>query len=161
MAKVYLALGSNLHNPVQQVNDALLALSRLPLTERLATSDFYRTPPYGPQDQDHFLNAVVLLDTQLSPLELLDQTQRIELEQGRVRKAERFGPRTLDIDILLFGNQVIEHPRLQVPHYDMHQRAFMLLPLYQLAPQLQLPDGRKLHTLVNTVDCSSITPWFS
>lgn len=161
MSQVYLALGSNLHDPVQQVKSALLALDQLPLTQRLATSDFYRTPPYGPQNQDHFLNTVVLLQTQLAPLELLDQTQRIELEQGRVRKAQRFGPRTLDIDILLFGHQTIDHPRLRVPHYDMHNRAFMLLPLYQIAPQLQLPDGTKLQHLINALDCSSITLWFS
>lgn len=88
------------------------------------------------------------LDTALAPLELLDVLQRIEQEQGRVRKAERWGPRTLDLDILLYGEQRIDLPRLQVPHYHMHARAFVLYPLAEIAGELILPDGRRLSELL-------------
>lgn len=141
---VWIAIGSNLSSPLDHVQAALSALADVPETALLKVSPFYRTPPLGPQDQPDYLNAVVLLDTRLAPEQLLDQTQRIELEQGRVRKAERWGPRTLDLDILLYGDQVINTPRLTIPHYDMKNRMFMLWPLYQLSPDLHFPDGQPL-----------------
>ncbi|MBP2196527.1 2-amino-4-hydroxy-6-hydroxymethyldihydropteridine diphosphokinase [Pantoea cypripedii] len=159
MTRVYLALGSNLADPLHQVDAALAALDAIPQTTRVATSSLYRTPPYGPQDQPDYLNAVVALETGLTAESLLDQTQRIELEHGRVRKAERWGPRTLDLDILLFGDAVINTPRLTVPHYDIHNRAFMLLPLLELAPQLTFPDGTPLAPLLATLDQSEIRFW--
>ncbi|MDE1189563.1 MAG: 2-amino-4-hydroxy-6-hydroxymethyldihydropteridine diphosphokinase [Pantoea sp.] len=159
MTRVYLALGSNLADPLHQVDAALAALDAIPQTRRVATSSLYRTPPYGPPDQPDYLNAVVALETGLSAESLLDQTQRIELEHGRVRKAERWGPRTLDLDILLFGDAVINTPRLTVPHYDMHNRAFMLLPLLELAPQLTFPDGTPLAPLLAALDQSEIRFW--
>lgn len=159
MIRVYLALGSNLADPLHQVRNALDALAAIPHTRRAAVSSFYRTPPYGPPDQPDYLNAAVALDTQLSPEALLDHTQRIELEQGRVRKAERWGPRTLDLDILLFGDRVLNTPRLTVPHYDMHNRAFMLVPLLEIAPQARLPDGRALAAIAAELDSSAILPW--
>ena len=159
MNRVYLALGSNLADPLHQVRNALDALAAIPQTQRAAVSAFYRTPPYGPPDQPDYLNAAVALDTQLSPEALLDHTQRIELEQGRVRKAERWGPRTLDIDILLFGQQRLHTPRLIVPHYDMHNRAFMLVPLLEIAPDAALPDGRPLRDLLAGLDTSAIRFW--
>ncbi|GLR08724.1 2-amino-4-hydroxy-6-hydroxymethyldihydropteridine diphosphokinase [Mixta theicola] len=159
MTRVYLALGSNLADPLHQVRNALDALAVIPQTRRAAVSSFYRTPPYGPPDQPDYLNAAVALDTQLSPESLLDHTQRIELEQGRVRKAERWGPRTLDLDILLFGDRVLNTPRLTVPHYDMHNRAFMLVPLLEIAPQARLPDGCALAAVAAGLDCSAILPW--
>ena len=159
MIRVYLALGSNLADPLHQVRNALDALDAIPQTRRAAVSSFYRTPPYGPPDQPDYLNAAVALDTELSPEALLDHTQRIELEQGRVRKAERWGPRTLDLDILLFGDRLLHTPRLTVPHYDMHNRAFMLVPLLEIAPQASLPDGRRLADIAAGLDCSAILPW--
>lgn len=159
MTRVYLALGSNLADPLHQVDAALAALDALPDTQRIATSTFYRTPPYGPADQPDYLNAAVALETALSPESLLDHTQRIELEHGRVRKAERWGPRTLDIDLMLFGDAVINTERLIVPHYDMLNRAFMLLPLCEIAPDACLPDGRLLKTILDTLDSSTIRRW--
>ena len=159
MIRVYLALGSNLADPLHQVRNALDALDAIPQTRRAAVSSFYRTPPYGPPDQPDYLNAAVALDSELSPEALLDHTQRIELEQGRVRKAERWGPRTLDLDILLFGDRVLNTPRLTVPHYDMHNRAVMLVPLLEIAPQARLPDGRYLADIVEKLDCSAIHRW--
>ena len=157
--RAYLALGSNLADPLHQVQSALDALARLPQTTLLASSSFFRTPPYGPPDQPDYLNAAVALETTLSPEALLDHTQRIEREQGRVRKDERWGPRTLDLDIMLFGDLTIATPRLTVPHYDMRNRAFMLVPLMSIAPELILPDGTPLKTLVATLDCRAIKSW--
>nr|WP_202629979.1 MULTISPECIES: 2-amino-4-hydroxy-6-hydroxymethyldihydropteridine diphosphokinase [Cronobacter] len=155
----FIALGSNLAEPLTQVNNALAALARIPGSRVVATSSFYRTPPLGPQDQPDYLNAAVALETTLSAEALLDNTQRIELEQGRVRKAERWGPRTLDLDIMLFGDATINTERLIVPHYDMKNRAFMLLPLSEIAPALRFPDGERLADVLERLDCSAIRHW--
>nr|WP_202631555.1 2-amino-4-hydroxy-6-hydroxymethyldihydropteridine diphosphokinase [Cronobacter sakazakii] len=155
----FIALGSNLAEPLTQVNNALAALARIPGSRVVATSSFYRTPPLGPQDQPDYLNAAVALETMLSAEALLDNTQRIELEQGRVRKAERWGPRTLDLDIMLFGDATINTERLIVPHYDMKNRAFMLLPLSEIAPALRFPDGERLADVLERLDCSAIRHW--
>ncbi|EOL9071963.1 2-amino-4-hydroxy-6-hydroxymethyldihydropteridine diphosphokinase [Cronobacter turicensis] len=159
MTLAFMALGSNLAEPLSQVNNALTALARIPHSRIVATSSFYRTPPLGPQDQPDYLNAAVALETTLSAEELLDNTQRIELEQGRVRKAERWGPRTLDLDIMLFGDATINTERLTVPHYDMKNRAFMLLPLSEIAPALRFPDGERLADVLERLDCSAIRHW--
>jgi len=140
----YIAIGSNLASPLEQVNAALSALAEIPQSRVIAVSSLYRTPPLGPADQPDYLNAAVALETSLEAEILLDNTQRIELQQGRVRKAERWGPRTLDLDIMLFGDSFIETPRLTVPHYDMHNRGFMLWPLFEIAPDLRFPDGALL-----------------
>ena len=144
MTVVYIAIGSNLASPLEQVNAAVQAIGAIPDSRIVAVSSFYRTPPLGPQDQPDYLNAAVALDTALAPEALLDHTQRIELQQGRVRKAERWGPRTLDLDIMLFGDEVINTERLTVPHYDMKNRGFMLWPLFEIAPELHFPDGQLL-----------------
>jgi len=159
VTRVYLAIGSNLASPLEQVNAALSALAEIPESQLVAVSDFYRPPPLGPQDQPDYLNAAVALETALAPEALLDHTQRIELQQGRERKAHRWGPRTLDLDIMLFGEMQIDTPRLTVPHYDMKNRAFMLLPLAQIAPDLRFPDGDKLSDLLANLDPSGISRW--
>ncbi|WP_177410193.1 2-amino-4-hydroxy-6-hydroxymethyldihydropteridine diphosphokinase [Pseudomonas sp. LFM046] len=148
MERVYIGLGSNLAEPVAQLRGALAALGELPQTRLAAVSSLYASDPLGPPDQPRYVNAVAALDTQLAPLQLLDALQAIELAQGRVRKDERWGPRTLDLDILLFGQHRIDEPRLQVPHYHMHARAFVLYPLAEIASDLQLPDGRLLQVLL-------------
>lgn len=148
MERVYIGLGSNLETPRQQLQEALGALSRLPHSQLTGRSSLYASDPLGPADQPRYVNAVAALDTELEPWQLLDALQRIEQEQGRVRKAERWGPRTLDLDILLFGNRVISDERLTVPHYHMHARPFVLYPLAELDPELELPDGRHLRELL-------------
>ncbi len=148
MERVYIGLGSNLATPIEQLRSALAALAALPQTDLIAQSSFYSSDPLGPADQPRYVNAVAALDTELSPLALLDALQTIELEQGRTRKAERWGPRTLDLDILLFGERLLDEPRLTVPHYHMHARAFVLYPLAEIAPDLKLPDGRALVELL-------------
>ncbi|NLS52987.1 2-amino-4-hydroxy-6-hydroxymethyldihydropteridine diphosphokinase [Hafnia alvei] len=159
MTRVYIALGSNLANPLHQVQSALNALAELPQTKLIATSSLYRTPPLGPQDQPDYLNAVVALDTDLPAENLLDHTQKIELEHGRVRKDERWGPRTLDLDILLFGDEIINTDRLTVPHYDMKNRQFMLYPLAEIAPELHFPTGESLQSVIAQLGAEPLTRW--
>ncbi|CAQ82899.1 MULTISPECIES: 2-amino-4-hydroxy-6-hydroxymethyldihydropteridine diphosphokinase [Photorhabdus] len=159
MARVYIALGSNLAKPVQQVKNALAALKELPETEFITCSSMYRTKPMGPQDQPDFLNAVVALETTLAPEELLNHTQAIELAQGRVRKNERWGPRTLDLDIMLFGDQVINTERLTIPHYGLKQREFMLYPLAEIAPDLVFPDGEALSERLKHIPENGLALW--
>jgi 2-amino-4-hydroxy-6-hydroxymethyldihydropteridine diphosphokinase len=159
MTLVYIALGSNLASPLEQVNAAIRALSGIPDSRVVRVSSLYRTPPLGPQDQPDYLNATVALETSLSAEALLDHTQRIELQQGRVRKAERWGPRTLDLDIMLFGDAVISSERLTVPHYDMKNRGFMLWPLFEIAPQLHFPDGLALRAALENLGADKPAIW--
>ncbi|EPQ9489567.1 2-amino-4-hydroxy-6-hydroxymethyldihydropteridine diphosphokinase [Escherichia coli] len=159
MTVAYIAIGSNLASPLEQVNAALKAIDDIPESRILAVSSFYRTPPLGPQDQPDYLNAAVALETSLTAEELLNHTQRIELQQGRVRKAERWGPRTLDLDIMLFGNETINTERLTVPHYDMKNRGFMLWPLFEIAPKLVFPDGTGLDNLLRINKFTELNKW--
>lgn len=157
--RVYIAIGSNLASPLEQVNAAIRALADIPDSRVVSVSSLYRTPPLGPQDQPDYLNAAVALETSLAPEALLDHTQRIELQQGRVRKAERWGPRTLDLDIMLFGDAIINSERLTVPHYDMKNRGFMLWPLFEIAPQLHFPDGLALRAALENLGAEKPAIW--
>ncbi|MCX8303981.1 2-amino-4-hydroxy-6-hydroxymethyldihydropteridine diphosphokinase [Enterobacter pseudoroggenkampii] len=159
MTLAYIAIGSNLASPLEQVNAAVQALGEIPQSKIVAVSSFYRTPPLGPQDQPDYLNAAVVLETALDAETLLDNTQRIELQQGRVRKAERWGPRTLDLDIMLFGHETINTERLTVPHYDMKNRGFMLWPLYEVAPDLIFPDGTLLKSILDNLNAEKPARW--
>lgn len=159
MTLAFIALGSNLAAPLEQVNAAVAALAEIPNSRIVAVSSFYRTPPLGPQDQPDYLNAAVALETGLTAEALLDNTQRIELQQGRERKAERWGPRTLDLDIMLFGEQVIDSERLTVPHYDMKNRGFMLWPLFEIAPELHFPDGVALRSILTQLAADKPALW--
>ena len=158
MISAFVALGANLGDPCAQIERAVAALSQLPNSRLIACSPLYGSIPMGPSDQPDYVNGVAWLETDLTAHELLDQTQRIELEHGRVRKAERWGPRTLDLDLLLFGNQQLADSRLTVPHYGMKERAFVLVPLFDLAPDLQLPCGSWLRDLVASCDRSGLMP---
>ncbi|MEX5551380.1 2-amino-4-hydroxy-6-hydroxymethyldihydropteridine diphosphokinase [Pseudomonas pergaminensis] len=147
MERIYVGMGSNLAAPEQQLRSALDALAQLPGTTVAGVSTFYQSDSLLP-GQPRYTNAVAALDSHLAPLELLDALQAIENDQGRER-LERWGPRTLDLDILLFGDRLIDEPRLKVPHYQMHLRAFVLYPLAELAPaSLTLPDGQTLDDLL-------------
>ncbi|HBY9529155.1 TPA: 2-amino-4-hydroxy-6-hydroxymethyldihydropteridine diphosphokinase [Klebsiella aerogenes] len=159
MTLVYIAIGSNLASPLEQVNAAIRALADIPDSRVVSISSLYRTPPLGPQDQPDYLNAAVALETSLAPEALLAHTQRIELQQGRVRKAERWGPRTLDLDIMLFGDAIINSERLTVPHYDMKNRGFMLWPLFEIAPQLHFPDGLALRAALENLGAEKPAIW--
>ncbi len=140
MAIAYVGLGSNLEGPREQLERALQALARLPHTTLLASSPLYRSTPMGPAEQPDYVNAVARLETDLAPLELLDALQATERQQGRVRGPERWGPRTLDLDLLLYDDRRLDSPRLTLPHPGLHQRAFVLYPLHDVAGDgLELP----------------------
>ncbi|MCE9685774.1 2-amino-4-hydroxy-6-hydroxymethyldihydropteridine diphosphokinase [Shewanella sp. AS16] len=147
MVKVYIALGANLQQPVAQLDSAVQALAGLALPGSLRVSPYYASRPMGDVVQPDYVNAVASLDTELAPLALLDALQAIENHQGRLRQ-ERWGPRTLDLDLLLYGDEVLSLPRLTVPHYGMRERSFVLIPLWDLAPELVLPDKTRLETLI-------------
>ncbi|MCS4305918.1 2-amino-4-hydroxy-6-hydroxymethyldihydropteridine diphosphokinase [Rheinheimera pacifica] len=149
--RCYIGLGANLDEPVAQLQQAVQALKQLAGSNLVAVSGFYGSKPMGPQDQPDYVNAVAAIDTTLTAEQLLDALQQIEQLQGRQRKAERWGPRTLDLDILLYGNQVIATERLTVPHYGLRVREFVLYPLYEIAPRLNLPDGTVLSSLLAQV----------
>ncbi len=159
MITAYIAIGSNLGDPIAQAKLAIKALQELPQTHVSKTSSLYSSQPMGPQDQPNYINAVVEIKTTLAPLDLLDATQAIEQHQGRVRKDERWGPRTLDLDILLYGNETIDEPRLTVPHYGMKVREFVLYPLAEIAPNFILPDHTPLVDLLQLVDRNGLTIW--
>lgn len=153
--KTYVSLGSNLDNPIQHVSLAIEELAMLPLTTRRCISSLYRTPPLGPASQPDFINAVIGLETELTPHALLQALQAIEQQHGRVR-AERWGPRTLDLDILLYASLAQQDATLTLPHPGLTQRAFVLLPLFEIAPDLQLPDGRWLRDCLKEVNSDGI-----
>jgi 2-amino-4-hydroxy-6-hydroxymethyldihydropteridine diphosphokinase len=147
MERIYIGMGSNLADPAEQLRSAVESLARLPQTELVGVSGFYQSDSLLP-GQPRYTNAVAALDSRLAPLELLDALQAIENGQGRQR-LERWGPRTLDLDIVLFGDRMIDEPRLKVPHYHLQERAFVLYPLAELAPaDLRLADGRTLADLL-------------
>jgi 2-amino-4-hydroxy-6-hydroxymethyldihydropteridine diphosphokinase len=146
-ATVFVGLGSNLDRPASQVRDALRELEGLPDTRLLRRSPLYRSAPLGPPGQPDYINAVAMLETRLTPDALLDLLQAIERRHGRIR-GERWGPRTLDLDLLLFAERRIDTERLQVPHPEISRRPFVFVPLHDIAPELTLPGFGPLSELV-------------
>lgn len=144
----YIGLGSNLANPAEQIKSARAAIAAIAEVEELAFSSLYHSSPMGPQDQPDYVNAVMCIATDLPPMDLLHRLQGIENDQGRVRKGERWGARTLDLDLLIYGDQKIEMPDLIVPHVGIAERSFVLYPLYEIAPQLVVPGKGDIATLV-------------
>jgi 2-amino-4-hydroxy-6-hydroxymethyldihydropteridine diphosphokinase len=155
---VYIGLGANLDHPRRQVERAVAELAELASTRLVAVSRLYRTAPVGPADQPDFVNAVACLQTRLEPLALLAELQRIERRHGRIRNGRRWGPRTLDLDILLFGHRTLDAPMLSVPHPQMHWRAFVLVPLAEIAPPgLVIPGRGCLDRLLADLDQAART----
>lgn len=141
--RVFIGLGSNLDNPQQQILSAIEDIAVIEKTSLQQQSSLYSSPPMGPQDQPDYVNAVVAVETALVPHQLLDVLQQIEQKHGRVRQ-RHWGERTLDLDILLFADKVIEDERLTVPHPGISDRAFVVYPLAEIAPDLQIPGLGKL-----------------
>lgn len=149
MTLAYIALGSNLRQPQNQLRKAVIALGALPRTRLEKVSSAYRSAAVGPGEQPDYLNAVALVATGLAPTELLDALQQVEREQGRTREVH-WGPRTLDLDLLLYGDKTIATPRLTLPHPRMHQRHFVLYPLREISGSgLALPDGTQIDRLLH------------
>ncbi|MCK5902393.1 MAG: 2-amino-4-hydroxy-6-hydroxymethyldihydropteridine diphosphokinase [Cocleimonas sp.] len=144
----YIGLGSNLGNPITYLNNAVEALQAHPQISALTVSRFYNSKPQGSQNQPDYLNAVVQCETALEAHDLLDVLQNIENNNHRERTGEHWGARTLDLDLLLYGNIIIESATLSVPHPWMCKRSFVLYPLRELSPHLVLPDGRTLEQCI-------------
>lgn len=153
----YVALGSNLDDPEAQVEHGFAALAALPQTELRARSRSYRTRPWGVPDQPDFINAAARLETALSPHQLLDALLAIESDAGRVRGV-RYGPRTLDLDLLLYGDFELRDAGLTIPHPRLHERAFVLLPLADIAPDLEIPGQGRVADLLASVDTVGCVP---
>lgn len=154
--RVYIGLGSNLDGPSERLTRAVESLHGIPATSVADVSSFYHSKPVGPQDQPDFVNAVAALDTKLDAHELLGHLQSIENSQDRDRNGERWGPRTLDLDILLYGDQCIDTDDLKVPHPEMHRRGFVLLPLDEIAPQLAIPGIGSVADLLSRADTTDL-----
>ncbi|HEU0276443.1 MAG TPA: 2-amino-4-hydroxy-6-hydroxymethyldihydropteridine diphosphokinase [Rhodanobacteraceae bacterium] len=157
MTDACIALGSNLDGPRAHVEQAFAALAALPGTQVRARSRLYRTPPWGVVDQPDFVNAVAVLDTALEPRELLQALLAIEARAGRVRGI-RNGPRVLDLDLLLYGGRTIHLPELEVPHPRLQDRAFVLVPLAEVAPDLEVPGRGRVADLLARVDARGCVP---
>jgi len=151
MARAFVGIGANLGDPVAQVEWATAELAKLVDTRVVRTSSLYRTAPIGHTDQPDFVNAVVLVDTTLSPRALLDALLDIEQTAGRERTFQN-APRLLDLDVLLYGDQVIDSPGLAVPHPRMHERAFVLAPLVEIAPDATIPGHGRAADLLKRVN---------
>lgn len=154
--RAWLGLGSNQQGPATQVREALDYLAQVGGVKIIETSSLYRTPPWGDKRQDDFINAVVVVETTLSPPALLAQTQMIENRMGRKRDQRRWGPRVIDIDLLLYGDEVFSEDGLEVPHPRMHERAFVLVPLAELDASLEIPGHGRVDDLLRGIDRSDI-----
>lgn len=153
---VYIGIGSNLQNPQQQVVDALTLLGQIPETVCTRSSSLYRSQPMGPADQPDYINAVAEIKTTLSARILLQNLQNIEARQGRVRGAERWGPRTLDLDILLYNHNIINESDLRVPHPGIPERAFVLYPLQEIAQDIEIPGLGSLKDIIELFEKTEI-----
>jgi 2-amino-4-hydroxy-6-hydroxymethyldihydropteridine diphosphokinase len=151
----YIGLGSNLDDPEEQLRRAVSSLQQLPDTIIVRVSSFYRTKPVGPEGQPDYINAVVLLHTGLSARQLLEHMQAIENDHGRIRNT-RWGPRTLDLDLLLYDSDIIKEDDLTVPHPEMHKRGFVLFPLYEIAPEISIPGYGPVTDLLQSVNAGDV-----
>lgn len=154
----YIGIGSNLCDSRLQVEQAIAELRQLSESNCVAQSRLYRSPPLGPQNQPDYINAVARLRTRLEPLKLLDELQAIETQRGRVRSSQRWGPRIIDLDILLYGDWQIDDPRLIVPHPELSRRAFVLYPLMEVNPELEIPGWGALGELIHHCPRGDLTP---
>ena len=152
----YVALGSNLDDPTAQVGRALAALAQLRDSRRIACSSLYRSRPLGPVEQPDFVNAVAALLTRLDPTALLSALKATEERLGRERPPVRWGPRRIDLDLLVYGTARIDEPGLQVPHPGIAERNFVLVPLAEIAPDLDVPGLGRVSALLRRLDPASV-----
>jgi 2-amino-4-hydroxy-6-hydroxymethyldihydropteridine diphosphokinase len=147
----YIGIGSNLESPEHQVSAAMKAIGGLPDTRLVSQSGLYRSSPMGPADQPDFVNAVVAVMTEKSASDLLHDLQEIERQHGRVRDGQRWGPRTLDLDLLAYADLVSDDEELTLPHPGIAQRNFVLLPWQEIAANFRLPGGVDIAGMAATV----------
>jgi len=149
--KVYLGLGSNMGDKAENLRQARECLAALDGVKLTRSSSLFITAPWGKTDQEDFVNQVIEIETELEPLDLLHKLQEIEIKLGRQRH-ELWGPRIIDLDVLLYGREIITEQELKVPHPYMMQRLFVLVPLLEIAPELQLPNGSKLREVFDSIE---------
>jgi 2-amino-4-hydroxy-6-hydroxymethyldihydropteridine diphosphokinase len=149
-------LGSNLDDPRARIAEACAALAGLPDSRFVLESSLYRTPPFGPVAQPEFVNAAAALLTQLSAHDFLASLKRIETRMGRTAPSVRWGPRRIDLDLLAYGDVALEEPGISVPHPGIAERAFVLVPLAEIAPELFVPGAGRVATLLGRVDSSAV-----
>ena len=160
MRAAYIGLGANLGDPAQQLRFAVERIGRIPGVRMRAISRFYRSPPMGPPDQPDYCNAVVVVETAVPARALLDALIEIERAAGRVRGAQKWGPRQLDLDLLLVDGEFIDEAGLHLPHPGIGQRNFVLQPLLDVAPDLEVPGLGKVRLLVDALGGAGLEPWF-
>ena len=158
MPTAHVGLGSNLSDPRRQVENALSQLARLPESTLLRHSRLYRSAPWGRLDQPEFVNAAASIETSLAPQALMQALLAIERDAGRDRRGERWGPRVLDLDLLLYDAVVLAEPGLHLPHPHLHERAFVLLPLAEIAPHLDVPGRGPISALLAQIDTTGCHP---
>ena len=152
MKTVYLGIGSNLGDPYENCIKAVEAIKGDPYCRINALSPFYRTEPVDVEGENWFVNAVVSIDTSLSPAELIEMLLEIEKKMGRIRSGIRWESRVIDLDILLFGNEIINDKKLTVPHPRMHTRRFVMAPMADIAPELIHPvQGKSMSDLLGAI----------
>lgn len=154
----FIGIGSNLNDPARQVRRAIDALSRSRQMQLTAVSSLYRTPPVGDTEQPDFCNAVARIKTDLSAGALFDVLEELEQRAGRTRDTRRWGPRVLDLDLLLFGETQLESSELTLPHARMHERAFVLVPLVEIAPDIVIPGLGRAAKYLDRLDRDKIVP---
>ncbi len=151
MTIAYIGLGSNMESPRQHITTAIQSLGEIQSTRIINVSSLYKSKPMGPQNQGDYINAVVQIETEMEPTELLNCLQAIENDHGRVR-AEHWGPRTIDLDILMFGNEIIQNDRLTVPHPEITNRSFVIVPLAEIDPACVIPEKGLVSDLILRID---------
>lgn len=156
MTRSYVGLGANLDDPGMRVREAMRRLEELPGTQLVAHSSLYLSEPWGETDQPPFVNAVSVLDTVLEPGQLMVSLLDLEREMGRVREARRWGPRRIDLDLLVYGGIRQHVPGLTLPHPRLHERAFVLVPLAEVAPDLEIPGRGPVRKLLARVDTGGV-----
>jgi len=147
---IYIGLGSNLNKPQQQIRDAFNEIKNVAGIDVVKKSSLYKSPPLGPQEQPDYINAVINIQCVLPALEILDVLQDLEQKHKRIRNI-KWGARTLDLDILLYGDHTIESTRLKIPHPGLYDRAFVLYPLFEIEPELILPNGVNIAAHVDSL----------
>lgn len=152
----YIGIGSNIEDPILQVETSFSLLAQIPLTRLISKSSLYQSKPFGPIDQPDFINAAAAIVTQLSAFDLLKELKKIEHERGRKRSEIRWGPRSLDLDLLIYSNEIINEKDLIVPHPGISERNFVLLPLGELAPELYVPKLGRIKNLIPNISKTGI-----